>query len=250
MRQTTFAKPATAAATEAEKPSMVEDDPKRLEAGFKNKDQRNPAMACPKDASHVPILFRSKTGANEGRLWWKCQSCVGRDGKLGQLIGLDAELEPSGRKLVDELEEKNSSAKRKKPEQVLAESAAGAIVAHGRGLDWVALHDRVNEIQRQNVEINVKLDAVIEQLKRSRSSSERKPDLVTEPVPAGFISQLRAEGHSVSVHDGGAIIRLAEPGATVRVIDHGSLGGPVAVAGTDREPAPTHGAGPVQRDAL
>jgi hypothetical protein len=159
---------------------LKETNPGRLELGFQHKDQKNAKMACPRDAVHAPVLFRSKSGAFAGRLWWKCHVCVGRDGKPGQLVGLDSELEESGLKHVDEQE--IATAKRRRPEQELAERAAPAIVASGRGLDWVALHDRVNEIQRQNVVLDGKLDSILELLKRPRGGPVAAPG--AEPAAA------------------------------------------------------------------
>jgi len=179
MRQTTFVKPVLEAPPSYDE--LKETNPGRLELGFQHKDQKNAKMACPRDAVHAPVIFRSKSGAFAGRLWWKCLVCAGRDGRPGQLLGLDAELEESGLKHVDEQE--IAAAKRRRPEQELAERAAPAIVASGRGLDWVALHDRVNEIQRQNVVLDGKLDSILELLKRPRRTA----------VPPAAAAAARAE---------------------------------------------------------
>jgi hypothetical protein len=202
---------------------MVECDPARKAAGFHSKDQKNAKMACPRNGAHVPILFRSKTGANAGRLWWKCLDCLDRNDKPGQLIGLDAELEPSGVRLVDEMEAQASkkrvaeieavAAKRRKPEQELAERAAPAIVASGRGLDWVALHDRVNEVQRLQVTNDERLKRIEDRLERLNADfCERFGSLVDTlaQLTVAASAALDARAKPVEAVGAGAVQRDAQ----------------------------------------
>jgi hypothetical protein len=247
MRQTTFLKPVLEAPPSYDE--LVETDPARKQQGFHSKDQRNAKMACPRDASHEPLLFRSKTGANAGRLWWKCHSCVNREGKLGQLIGLDVELEPTGLKLVDEQEAAAaaSAAKRKKPEQELAERAAPAIVAHGRGLDWVQLHDRVNEIQRLVVEDGERLKRVESLLNALVHASNANAKLADERHRA---SKLMVGSERAKELFADPRVAAAFSDARLRVIDSGGIGHVgAALTGPDAASAALAGSTAVQRDA-
>jgi hypothetical protein len=124
-----------------------ETDQARLREGYVYKDQRNASMQCPKEGAHKTLVFRAKTGVNVGKLFWKCTACVGRDGKLGNIIGRDNELVPSGMRLVEEREmEAVAKAKRPREEPEIARRAEGALVASGKGIDWTGVAERVNEM--------------------------------------------------------------------------------------------------------
>jgi len=143
---------------------LAEHDDARRALGFMFTDQRNATMACPYDVNpdpqrpHKPIIFRAQSGVNEGRLFWRCVTCTGRDGKPGRLLGLDAELEPSGKRLIDEKNEEAEKEKNAKKSRVV--DASGSVVAQGRGVDWTALEEKIVSIYNRLAPLEEKLSHV------------------------------------------------------------------------------------------
>jgi hypothetical protein len=166
-RQLTFASPAAPGAGGATKNYhyLTEHNDARRQYGFLFTDQRNATMACPYDVPpthdperpHKPIVFRAQSGANEGRLFWRCANCVGRDGKPGRILGLDCELEPSGKRLIEERNEEVEKERRAVKARVV--DASGSVVAQGRGVDWTALEEKITFIFNVSKRIEARYDA-------------------------------------------------------------------------------------------
>lgn len=203
---------------------LTEHDDARRQYGFLFTDQRNATMKCPFDANpdperpHAPIIFRAQSGVHEGRLFWRCPTCTGRDGKYGRLIGLDAELEASGKKLIDE---KNEEAERAKKARVV--DASGSVVAQGRGVDWTALAEQIRDIHARLAPLEEKLsyvhgisrriEARYDATEPHRARIERAIPVLLDEVDARRAAEAARgaqEDHAPRGADGGADVRDAQ----------------------------------------
>jgi hypothetical protein len=141
------------------------DEARKLE-GFMFSDQLHARMPCKYDGSHIPFIFRAKSGVNINKLWWKCPNCIDQKSKKpGKLIALDSELEESGKRRAEELQEGDDTtqpAVRAKSARKDVQVPAGAIVASGRGLDFAALIDDVRAIR-----------AIVERLEANAGKHDR-----------------------------------------------------------------------------
>lgn len=137
------------------KDPLEECDTQRKLDGFLFSDQLHARMPCKNDASHIPFIFRAKSGVNINKLWWKCPSCIDpKNKKPGALLGLDSELEESGKRRIEEMQdEAEGGVQPRKAARKEIEVPAGAIVASGRGLDWAALFEDVRSIKQQLCEL-------------------------------------------------------------------------------------------------
>lgn len=153
-----------------------ECDPARRAEGFMFTDQLHARMPCKNDATHVPFIFRAKSGVNINKLWWKCAICVDpKQKKPGLLLGLDSELEASGKRRIEEMQdEAEGGAPQRKAARKEVEVPAGAIVASGRGLDWAALFENVRDIRAELAEVRELLTAERKQHDRADKGTDRQ----------------------------------------------------------------------------
>lgn len=154
------------------KDPLEECDAQRKLDGFLFSDQLHARMPCKHDATHVPFIFRAKSGVNINKLWWKCPQCIDpKNKKPGALLGLDSELEESGKRRIEEMQDEVEQPRKAARKEI--EVPAGAIVASGRGLDWAALFENVTAIRAELAETRRLLAETRELVTAEREQHDR-----------------------------------------------------------------------------